>query len=259
MSLISYVNSILNDDLTEIGLKRQKGLEWYKIVDNSIYVNVLVRNTRGILWLHASARSLLSPLNDSFLAMDRVDDIYMESLLREGKTIDQIFLSHLIYNEDNENVLPKMKTLGHEMIGLVKPVLAGVHDLQSCYYAQNMLGYLNCCYIESRRLGRDYKFEEHTVWPPLDCFFMLCKMGRYDAAADYIRRELANYERIFANNTNLPKLLEENNNRFMPYVSMAENGEYEKINEIMLKNYNENCDYLEAKHRIRIDRSWFDS
>ena len=45
MSLISYVNSILNEDLSEIGLKRKKGLEWYKLIDNMFYVFHLLSTT----------------------------------------------------------------------------------------------------------------------------------------------------------------------------------------------------------------------
>lgn len=257
MSLISYANSILNEDLSEIGLKRKKGLEWYKLIDNMFYVNVLVRKTGPILWVNVAVRSLLAPLEDSDMGMDEVDGMHWQSLLCEGKPDNQIFLEHLVYIENDEGALQRMKTLGHRMIEPIKPVLLSVHDLQSCYEAKNMLAYMMCRYSKSKSLGRDISPDEVTTWPPLDCFFILCKLGRYDDAADYIRRELADYEQIHAEDEILPILLEEERGFWMPYVRMVENGEYDRINEIMLKNYNENCDILEKKHKIKIDRNGF--
>ncbi len=250
------VNSLFNEELNEIGLVRSKGLEWYKLIDSIAYVNVLVRKAGPMLSVYAAARSLLSPLEDSYAGMETVDNMHFQRLMSNGMTVDQIFLEHLYYIENDEDALLKMKALAHEMIEPVKPVLFGVCDLQSCYDAENKLAYMNCFYTSSKLLGRPFTLDETTVFPPLDCFFILCKQGRYDEAADYFRRGLANYERKYAD-PNLPDLVENVWGKWMPYVRMVENGEYEKLNGIMLKSYNDNCDLLEAKHKIKIDRTGF--
>lgn len=127
----------------------------------------------------------------------------------------------------------------------------------------------------SKWLGRDYTPQDHAESEPDDAYSILCSLGRYEEAAEYLRRYIENFksaqyrgleEPASANENADPKLtafrmaqvdelVKEQNEYWAPYIEAAESRDVEKINADLLRRYNENCDLLEEKHRIKIDRS----
>ena len=252
MSVISFANEMLGEDLKEIGFQRKKGTEWFKIIGGCIYLNVFVREVHGFLDIYCKARALFSPLLDTYGWMHNVNLIYRE--IERSKGSDGCALH---YEEDDADYSQKMILTGREMFSCVKPVLAEVKDIETCYEANEKLGWLEVFHGKGVLFGHPYLREEHTSVPPEDGFFMLCAMDRLEEGADYLKRAISNYKRDLSyralSDSFKEQLVKEEKSRYEHYIQMIEAHDYNGIKEIMLKNYNEACEKLEIKYRIKIN------
>ena len=246
MSLISYVDEMLGADLKEIGFTRKKGTEWFKIIDDCIYLNVFVRRVAGgFVEIYCKTRSLFSPLIDSFLVMNHVNVCFSMSERQNGRS------GIALHYDETPEVRNIMMNNGRKIFGIVKPILGEVSDLKSCFEANEILYSL-------RLTGRAAMNEEISSWPPEDGYYILCRQGLYEEAGEYMRNAVENYGRHYyrttINKAEAAALYEQTKNRYAHYIRLDEEKDYKTIIDNMRNNYIDACDKLNNKYRIRIEQ-----
>ena len=251
MSFLTFTQEMLGADLNELGFCRKKGTEWFKLIDDCIYLNVYVRKTSGnMIEIYCKARSLFSPFLDGFMHMNQVNNIFRQFRQSIGK---DSFAVH--FEDEDREYADRMINNGHEMFSIVKPLLASVADLQTCFAAECRLSFLEVFHGRSKILGRPYTQEDDTVFPPEDCFFLLYVMGRCEEAAQYLKRSVDNYLRDYCRSSNDLELVELHRESLTPFIRMIEAEEHEMLYNLITENYHHACDLLEERYRIKIDRN----
>ena len=246
MSLLSFMDEMLGEELKEIGFTRKKGLEWYKIIDDCIYLNVYVRRIGGgFIHIYCKSRSLFSPLIGPVSFMDFVNMIYSEVEKQNGRS------GSALHYDERPEVKEKMMDCGRKIFGSVKPILGSVSDLKSCFEANEILNSLRCT-------GKAAITKDHTSWPPEDGYFILCRLGLYEEAGNYMNNAIINYRRYLERTSSFTALDAELADRvkkeLTPYIRLVETKDYAAINSMMKSNYIAACDELEQKYRIKINK-----
>ncbi|MBR0136163.1 MAG: hypothetical protein IJM18_08170, partial [Clostridia bacterium] len=188
MSLISFSKAMLGDDLTEIGFKKKKGTKWVKIVDRSVFMAVSTRSLYGLLEIQFS----IEPLYFHFCIEKSMVGFYAGLLALNGTNCEVPNIMIPVLDENTEagkRVIEK----GRQQFRAIKPMLERVVDLESALSVLNEIDYIPCKSAFTQRLGREYTIEEHTVFQHEKGFFILCKLGRYQEAAEYLRQSLYIY------------------------------------------------------------------
>ena len=252
MSLISFSKAMLGDDLAEIGFKKKKGTKWVKIVDRSVFMAVSTRSLYGLLEIQFR----IEPLYCDFCMEKSIFNFYTGFLMLngEGSEVSNLMIPILDENtEAGKRVIEK----GRQQFRALKPMLERVVDLESALSVLNEIDYIPCKSAFTQRLGREYTIEEHTVFPPEKGFFILCKLGRYQEAAEYLRQSLYIYPiRIwneYRDNKDQEELLANEKLRLLPLIELVEQGDFDKLENMMNDYYNENLKAMEEEYGVKLD------
>ena len=260
MTFLAYIKQMLSDDLNELGFKycgtknAYHGPEWYKLIDGMFYLQVWARKLGyGFIEIWFSIKSLLGDKLYDTPSQHNLAMLMTQDLLNDSKDVGPLGFV-LFFSNDNEENIKSGLEWGRKSFALARPILESVHDFESCLAAKQSAGYAERYFQGKKWLGREYTPDDYVEFPPLDVFFILCYLERYDDAAEYIQRHLNEMAMSHPNDT---QVIESHTNTYVPYMEMAKNREVAKIRAMMIENYNANCDSLEEKHGIKIDRSRF--
>ena len=261
MTFLAYIKQMLADELNELGFKYcgtkndYHGPKWYKLIDDMFYLQVWARNLGyGFIEIWFSIDSLLGDKLSNTPFQHNLARLMTQELLNEGKAVGPLGGFVLRFLNDNEKNIEWWLERGRRSFALARPILESVYDFESCLAAKQRAGYAELYFHGRELLGREYTPDDYAEFPPLDVFFILCYLERFDDAAEYIQRYMNGMAR---SNPNDIQILEEDARIYSPYMEMAKNREVEKIRTMMIENYNTNCDILEERHGIKIDRSRF--
>ena len=251
MSLISFSNAILKDDLSALGFQRKAGSEWIKIVDRMILLSVGTRSLNGFIEISYE----ISPLFWKLAYNTSIFTVYKGILGKANKEVDLSDVMIPILDEKTDKG-KLMVEKGRKLFKLIEPTFGEVKDLESAFYAMHKLDYIASAPFFSRYFGREYSLDEHTIWPPEGAALILCKLGRYDEAYEYLNQALINYSarsyNPYSSSDDLKKLYLNEENRLIPLIESFRQGEVDKIEKLMNEHYFENIKRIEAKYKISI-------
>lgn len=252
---------MLGTELDELGFvyagtkNADRGPEWIKIIDNMIYLTFRARKTGGgFIEVWFSVGSLLARYPENSLKMYFLSDIMGQQILNSGGD-NGVLGFNLFFSNGSEEIIDSDINRGRKCFSIVKPVLASVNDLESCFKAKQRSGYLSTFVYARKWYGREATEEDYAEYPPDDAFFILCMLGRYDEAANYLLRYLKEFKRVYWNTTDGPQLYQKKVDTWTPYIELAEKREIGRLNAMMIKNYNANCDWVEVNKGFKIDRT----
>ena len=145
MSFITFAKAMLGDELVEIGFERKSGVDWYKLIDNCILLRLRFRKLYGFTEVTFGIQSMFSKLGYS--------EILNNNLMDYGpRTNGNVDLESIVlaYADENTPGGQEMIEKGKRMFSVVKPVLASVHDLQSCFDAMQQRSEEHTSELQSR-------------------------------------------------------------------------------------------------------------
>lgn len=263
MSFITFAKTALGDELAALGFERKRGVDWFKLIDDCIWLRFRLRKVAvGLCELHFGMQSLFSKLWSD----DEEPKSYTELQFNAGfqyfereraKGVERIYM-HPIYEDENTDDGKASIAHVRGIFAVIAPVLASVSDLSSCKRAIELADYMTQYPHLTHELDSELEQKGFTAWPPEDVFFILCKQGKYGEAAAYLKRDIIYHgehmTRIHGSE-NGNEQMEYEKKRVTPYIEMIERGETDKIEQIMRENYIRNCDLIESIFKIEIDRS----
>ncbi len=260
MTFLSFMKKMIGDDLLELGFtyagteRTYHGPVWYKLIDNCIFMLVNARKlSYGLIEICFCMDSLFSPCYENAMFRHSVAWIAEEHRLAIGGE-DKPLGFLLLYSNGPEEETQRLIEHGKSAFALIKPLLASVLDFESCFNAKQKAGYMERFITARKWFGSEYTIDDYAEWPPIHAYCLLCAMGKYDKAADYILKEIALFEKVQSKVSDGMRLIQEHKEEWEPYLKMAQNHEAEKIHELMRKTYLANCDMLDVKLKIRVDR-----
>ena len=250
MSYSSFTKLMVGDELKELGYVKATKEEWVKIIDKSIFVSVWVQNLHGTMIFNFK----IFPLFGIDPGYYSIMHILQQKTLAEGG--DPAFSGAVLrlYDPGTDNE-KKSIAAGKSIFAIIRPIIEGVTDLESAARAIQKADYLRCFYTYSTRLGREYTLEEHIAWPPEPVFFILCKLGKYREAADYLERDLSFFQN-FQGTQGDPEFYESirknEHNRIDPLLQLVYEEKYDELERIMQSHYEKNCKEIEKNYKITI-------
>ena len=251
MSQISFTKAMLGEDLAKLGFIKKKGAKWVKIVDDSVFMAVSTRSLYGLLEIQFR----IEPLCCDFCMEKSIFNFYTGFLMLNGEGSEVSNLMIPILNESTDAGKRAIEK-GRQQFRALKPMLERVVDLESALDALTEIDYITVKASFTQRLGREYTIEEHTVFPPEKGFFILCRLGRYNEAAEYLRQSLDIYPmRIwdeYSDDKEQNELLENEKLRLLPLAKLIEQGDFDKLNKMMNDCYMRNKKVMENEYGVKL-------